>query len=159
MTPKITLTILTLAAHPLLLATGSAEEVNFEKDILPVFEERCMDCHREAYKSSTGRTKKPKGDLRMDDPKLMFEGEDGKVIIAGKPAESKLYKSITLDPEDEDIMPPKGDPLTKEQQEKVKKWIEEGAKTGDWKGTKFDAEGNKLDADGKPIIKEKKEDK
>jgi len=153
MTSKITLTILTLAAQPLMLASSSADEVDFEKDILPVFEERCMSCHRETYKTSTGRTKKPKGDLRMDDPKLISKGEDGDVIVAGKPDESAMYKSITLDPEDDDIMPPKGDPLTKDQIANIKKWIEEGAKTGDWKGTKFNADGDKLDKDGKPIKK------
>jgi uncharacterized membrane protein len=145
MTKKITLTILTLAAQPLMLATSQADEVDFAKDILPIFEERCMECHREAYTSSTGKVKKPKGGLRMDDPKEMKEAEEGKALSAGKSADSEIYKRIILDAEDEDIMPPKGDPLTKEQAEKIKKWIDDGAKMGDWKGTKFDAEGKKIE--------------
>ncbi len=138
------LTTLAILVHPGLLATGSAEDkVDFEKDVLPIFEDRCMECHRATYKTSSGRTKKPKGGLRMDDPKEIFKGDSEKGIVAGKSAESEIYKRIILDPEDDDIMPSKGDVLTKDQIAKIKAWIDAGAKTGSWKGTKFDAEGKK----------------
>ena len=41
-------------------------------------------------------------------------------------------------------MPPKGDPLTKDEIEALKSWIQQGAKFGDWKGTKFTPAGEKL---------------
>ena len=43
--------------------------------------------------------------------------------------ESSLYTLTILDPDDDDIMPPKGDPLSKEQTDLLKVWIEQGA---DW---------------------------
>jgi hypothetical protein len=59
---------------------------------------------------------------------LMKGGEDGKVLVAGKSAESPLYKHITLPLEDDDHMPPKGKKqLTKAQIELIRWWIDEGA--------------------------------
>ena len=39
-----------------------------------------------------------------------------------------FFAVITLDPDDPEIMPPKGDPFTEEEVEMFKKWINEGAK-------------------------------
>jgi hypothetical protein len=58
------------------------------------------------------------------------------VIVAGKPDESSFYKLVTLDPEDDDVMPSKGDPLTKAEQELLKNWILQGAKFGGFKPPK-----------------------
>lgn len=139
-------TLLTMIAQPFVAATLRAEDkVDFEKAILPIFEEKCMNCHRAEYKTPEGRTKKPKGELRMDDAKLFMEGgESGKAIEAGKPGDSKLVELISLDAEHDDVMPPKDGPLPKEDIEAIKKWIEEGADFGKWTTTKFDAEGKKV---------------
>jgi hypothetical protein len=59
-------------------------------------------------------------------------GETGDTIVPGKPDASELVFRIALPADDDDIMPPKGDPLTKEQIALVKQWIAEGAKYGDW---------------------------
>jgi hypothetical protein len=49
-------------------------------------------------------------------------------LVAGKAAESTLYKHITLPLEDDDHMPPKGKKqLTKAQIELIRWWIDEGA--------------------------------
>ena len=61
-------------------------------------------------------------------------GKNGKVLVAGKPDKSPLYILTTKPPDDEDIMPAKGKPLTKAQTDLIKKWIEEGASFGKWKG-------------------------
>jgi uncharacterized membrane protein len=106
--------------------------VDFEKQILPIFQERCFDCHqKERTDEKTGKVKKPKGKFRMDNPQLLLKGgEEGGDITPGDAAKSTVYTFTTLSADDDKIMPPKGDPLTKEQQELIKTWINEGAKFG-----------------------------
>ena len=112
-TMKKTITI--IAALIALGLNGRAEDkVDFAKSIQGVLEARCIDCHG---------PKKQKGDLRLDSKEAALE----EVVQSGKSAESELFKRISLPADHEDIMPPKGDPLAKEQIELVKKWIDEGA--------------------------------
>jgi hypothetical protein len=108
---------------PVLVATlqlvRADDKVDFAKSIQPILEKRCVECHGE---------KKQKADLRLDSKDAALKGsEDGKVLIPGKPDESSIVKRISLPEGHDDIMPPKGDPLTKEQIELIKKWITEGA--------------------------------
>ena len=93
---------------------GLRAEVDFAKSVQSVFEARCIDCHG---------SKKQKGDLRLDSLKAAAS-----VIEPGKSGESELFKRIILPADHEDIMPPKGDPLSKEQIDGIKAWIDEGAK-------------------------------
>lgn len=94
-------------------------KVDFKKQVWPILDKSCIRCHD---------AKKKKGDLRLDTKAhAMKGGESGAVIVPGKSAESKLYKLITLPEDDDDFMPAKGDPLTKEQREVIRRWIDEGA--------------------------------
>jgi hypothetical protein len=71
----------------------------------------------------------------MDSPQLMLKGgEEGNDVVPGDAAKSSVYVSTTLPDDDDLAMPPKGDRLTKEQRELIKKWINEGANFGAWKG-------------------------
>ena len=90
--------------------------VDFIKDIKPILEKNCTSCHGPV---------KDKGDLRLHTHEALLKGD---VITPGKAQDSYLFELISLDHDDEDIMPPKGDPLSKEQIEIVKQWISEGAK-------------------------------
>ncbi|MBI4556770.1 MAG: DUF1553 domain-containing protein [Candidatus Hydrogenedentes bacterium] len=93
--------------------------VSFGKDIVPIFQARCVNCHG---------PEKQKAKLRLDTPEFVQKGnEDGPVIVAGKPAESKLCKLISLPADDADRMPGDGDPLTPEQIALIARWISEGA--------------------------------
>ena len=104
--------ILTVGALGL---NGWAEEkVDFAKSVQGIFEARCIDCHG---------SKKQKGDLRLDSQEAAL----AEAIKPGKSGESELYKHISLPADHEDIMPAKGDPLTKEQIATIKQWIDEGA--------------------------------
>ena len=108
--------------------------VNFEKEIWPIIQDRCVDCHRAPYEKN-GRMKKPKAGLRMDGAKhLMYGSEDRAIIIPGDPDKSPMVKSISLPEDHDDIMPPKDGPLTKDQIALIKTWIKEGADFGGWKG-------------------------
>ncbi len=114
-----------------LLGTGSAllaedkpaaGTVNFMKDVLPVLESRCLECHN---------PDKVKGDLLMHTADAMRKGGDsGPGIVPGKPGESEILKRVQLPAEDDDIMPPpkSGKPLTAQQIAALSQWIAEGAK-------------------------------
>ena len=132
------------ASAALLLGAGTsgAADPDFEKDILPIFEDRCMSCHRAPYTDARGRTKKPKGELRMDAKEEIAKGgESGDAVKAKDLDKSLVYARVILDEDDDDVMPPKDGTLTKDQIELIKKWIEAGADYGKWEKTEFDDEG------------------
>ena len=130
--------LLSLISAVAVLGAPAGRAVDFEKEILPIFKERCFDCHsKEHADPKTGKMKKPKGKFRMDSAVLLTKGgEEGKNVVAGKPEESTVYTSTTLPGSDVKAMPPdgKGERLTKAQQDLIKAWIAEGAKFGAWKG-------------------------
>jgi mono/diheme cytochrome c family protein len=95
------------------------DKVDFSKAIKPVFESRCIECHG---------AKKVKGKLRLDSKEAAMKGGDsGKTIIPGKADESEMLRRLTLPDDNDDKMPPKGERLSKEQIEAIKKWMNEGA--------------------------------
>ncbi len=121
------------------LPTVRAEPIQFEQDVWPILEASCVTCHRPPYMKK-GRLKKPKGGLILDSAAAILKGgEDGAVIVPGDPTNSPLYTLTTLDPDDDDVMPSKGDPLTQAQQHILRDWIQEGASFGKWKGNERDA--------------------
>jgi len=127
----LTAVLLTTAAF------GQAPEgVNFEKQILPILDAKCMSCHQKEHEAN-GRIKKPKGGLVLDSAAGIAKGGKtypDETVVAGKPDASWLLKTLTLPEDDDFFMPPKGDKVTPEEQALIKKWIEEGAKYGEWKG-------------------------
>lgn len=104
-------------------ATPVADKVDFVKEIAPLIQNTCFKCHG---------GEKVKGKFKLNTKALAMEGgESGKAILPGKPTLSKFYTLMTLAADDEELMPPPKEKArpTKEQIERVKKWIEEGA---DW---------------------------
>ncbi len=131
-------------AGTVLLATGflmaspalSQDTIDFEKQIWPFLERSCVECHKAPYEEN-GKVKKPKAGLRMDGAWAIKVGsENGKVLEPGNAEESELYYRVTLPEDDQDFMPPTGkaDPLTAEEKELFKKWIDQGANFGGWAG-------------------------
>ena len=101
----------------------TASAVDYEKDIAPIFEESCIDCH--------GPDKQKSG-LRLDQRALMLKGGDTGIatIVPGDWKGSYLMDVVTH--LDEDMaMPPKGDPLSKEQIRTLEEWVTAGA---EWPG-------------------------
>lgn len=117
-----------VAAMAVLALAGVAhaeDKIDFAKQIRPIIADSCYKCHGE---------KKMKGKLRLDSLEAFEKGgKDGKVIEPGHPDKSDLYRRITLSKDDDDVMPPEGDPLPKDKQELIKNWIAQGASFGDWK--------------------------
>lgn len=98
---------------------ASAEPVDFVKEIQPIFQNSCVKCHG---------AEKQKGDLRLDTKAAAMKGgKDGAVIVPGQADKSDLYRRITLPDGSDDVMPPKGDLLTKKQTDVIKDWINQGA--------------------------------
>lgn len=137
------------------LTLAAPAMADFEKDVLPILEKKCMGCHRAPYKTSSGRTKKPKGDLRLDTPENIKKGgeyqeEEGKNTITPKDsAKSLLYTLTQLEEGDDDVMPPEGETkpkrLTDEESKAIKDWIDGGADFGKWTETKFTDDGKKIE--------------
>ncbi len=96
-----------------------ASSIDFKRDIQPIFEDRCFECHG---------PKKDKGGLRFDRRATVLNGADsGKpVVVPGKSAASPLLRHITSADPDE-MMPPKGDRLTGAQIALLTRWIDAGA--------------------------------
>ena len=105
----------------LLVPAQAQEKVDFLRHIKPILESTCLSCHN---------PDNIKGELLMNTRSNVIKGgEYGTALVPGDPDESSLYTLTILDPDDDDIMPPKGDPLSKEQTDLLKVWIEQGA---DW---------------------------
>jgi hypothetical protein len=116
------------------IATSAFGQIDFREEVLPILQDRCIECHKAPYEQN-GKLKEPKAGLRLDGgAHILHGGNDGKVIVPNHPSESPLYKRITLPSDDDDVMPPKGDPLTTSQQEVIRKWIAQGVDFGTWVG-------------------------
>ena len=106
----------------------------FTKTVLPTLQKKCISCHREPYKTKYGRIKKPKGKLILNTPSGIKRS-----VTPNKPNQSLFYKRVILNKEDDKFMPPQGkeEPLTEKELKNLRDWIQSGAKTGNWKGSKF----------------------
>lgn len=112
-----------------------ADVPNFEAKILPILERSCVECHRAPYQDDRGRTRKPKGGVRLDGRGWIEAGnEDGPILVAGNAEESLVYALTVLDPDDEDRMPNEADPLAADEIELLRAWIDGGADFGAWIG-------------------------
>jgi mono/diheme cytochrome c family protein len=102
-------------------ARAIAGRTDFEKEIKPIFETACVQCHG---------ADKQKGKLRLDTREAWIKGGDsGPAFEPGDPAKSEVVRRITLPEDEDDVMPPKGkaDHLTAAQVAVIKRWITEGA--------------------------------
>lgn len=97
----------------------AAANVDFVKQIQPIFERSCLDCHG---------AEKQKGHLRLDSKAAALKGgQDGLVLVPGDASKSDLYRRITLAAGSDDVMPNKGDVLSKAQTDLIRDWINQGA--------------------------------
>ena len=112
-----------------LSSVSYSQKINFKTQIWPIVEKKCLDCHNDQNKHPL--KKKPKSGLQMDTPEMIMKGGgNGPIIIPGKPQESSMYTLAALPEDHEDVMPPKGDLLTKNELATLKLWIEQGADFG-----------------------------
>lgn len=104
----------------------AVEGVDFEAEVWPFLETKCVQCHG---------TKEKFSNLRLDSPDAIMKGGDlGDVVVPGEPDDSPLYARAALPSDDLDFMPVEGDGLTEDELETLKLWIEQGAEFGAWAG-------------------------
>jgi hypothetical protein len=101
------------------VAAAEPERVDFARDVRPILERTCWKCHGE---------EKQKGGLRLDRQKEAQGAADSgkKAVTPGKIGESELIRRVETTDVDE-RMPPKSEPLGREQIQILRAWIEQGA--------------------------------
>ncbi len=117
-----------------LAANAVAAEVDFSREILPLFADACFKCHGTDAKAR-------KGDLRLDEEQDAKRTRDGgAAVIPGRSAESAVVRRLLSDDPD-DVMPPpdSGRHLNEAQISTIRRWIDEGAKWGEhWSLTRVE---------------------
>lgn len=92
--------------------------VDFVRDVRPIFEKHCYECH--------GATKQKNG-YRLDIKSVALTGGEGHApnIVAGKSAQSPLFRFISG--ADKDLQMPPKTRLGSAEIETLRRWIDEGA--------------------------------
>ena len=109
-----------LAALSGMMADAAEDPVaQFEREVRPVLEQRCWQCH--------GPDKQENG-LRLDQRDGLLAGGDSEkpALVPGKSAEGEIMRRVTTS-DAHDVMPAKGERLTAEQIAALKTWIDAGA--------------------------------
>ena len=103
---------------PLTLAAQEPRKIEFNRDIRPILSNNCLLCH-----GPDNNLRKAK--LRLDDEK----SARAKVIVAGQPLFSEMFRRIVTDDMDEKMPPARTKKrLTKQEIGLIYDWIEQGAR-------------------------------
>ena len=106
------------AQTPAPVPAAAAGPVDYFRDIQPVFEQYCYECH--------GRSK-ARAQLRLHAPEFIRKGgQSGPAIVPGKSHDSELMRRI-LEQNEDDRMPLDADPLPDTVVAKLRAWIDQGA--------------------------------
>jgi mono/diheme cytochrome c family protein len=119
----VLLALLPLHVPAVQLPPVATRNVDFIKDIQPIFTNSCFECHG---------PEKQKGGLRLDQKTAALKGGDtGPLLVPGKSSESLLIQAVTGTKEDLAQMPKKRKPLTDEQIGLLRAWIDQGVEWPD----------------------------
>jgi hypothetical protein len=103
------------------LPACAGDDIRYNRDIRPILADTCFRCHGPGQK---------KAGLRLDRrDAALAEAESGAVpIVPGRPDESELVRRIFADDPDEVMPPPSSKKrLTREQRERLRRWVASGA--------------------------------
>lgn len=106
-----------LAIGQTVVSQGPETTVDFEREIAPIFRERCLRCHRPGN---------AKSDMSLATIDRLREND---YIIDGDADSSYLVELITSIDGEPPEMPHEGDPLTVQQVDLIRQWIDQGS---DW---------------------------
>src|SRR6186997_3230669 len=99
------------------------EKIDYNTQVKPIFNKKCIACH--------GGVKAKSNFSLLFREDALKPAKSGKYpIVPGYPGKSEMIRRITEKNEDE-RMPYKHDPLTKEEISILKKWIKQGAEWGE----------------------------
>lgn len=103
----------------LALRPTSAGAVDFEKEILPIFEAHCVACHG---------ADKALAKLRLNSAEGIQAklADDAHLLVAGDPEQSELYARLVLPADNKKRMPKGADPLDQQSIDLIAAWIKEG---------------------------------
>lgn len=93
---------------------GTNGGVSFSKDIMPIFQNTCVNCH--------GGEKTSKGLDMKTFASLMAGSQNGAILVPGDAANSKIIQSV-----ESGKMPKRGPKLTQDQIQLLVDWINSGA--------------------------------
>ena len=97
---------------------ATASKIDFFRDVRPLLESRCAECHRGVH---------AKGGLRLDSGKFASQGGDsGAAYEPGNADNSELFRRVSSH-DDGEMMPPNGKRLAPSEIGVLKQWIAEGA--------------------------------
>jgi len=111
-----------------LFSTATTAAVDYARDIQPLFEKHCYECHG---------SKKQKNGFRLDRRSRAFRGLQRHNIIPGSSSTSRVYRRV-VDGQSGLQMPPE-DALSPEEVETIRQWIDEGAQWPDELANEVDA--------------------
>lgn len=116
----ISISIFILALPILFIFFGQGKKVDFNSEIRPILNQKCIRCH--------GGVRQQGGLSFLFRTEALKPAKSGAVAIEpGKPAASEMLHRIKHD-DPEVRMPPDGDPLNQEEIKLIEKWIKQGAK-------------------------------
>ena len=119
--------------------------VDFERDVQPLLQEKCLSCHTAAA---------PQSDLVMESIEAMLKGGEkaGPSILAGDSAGSPLVRHLRgeLEPR----MPVGGDPLPEAQIALIARWIDQMAPPAAPDGTAQAASSHDFQSQVKPLLEQ-----
>jgi hypothetical protein len=116
---RIFLLLIPAAAFAAQLPPPADREVDFVKDIQPLFESSCVKCHAKG---------KDRGGLSIETHEGLLKGGDtGAAIVPGDSAKSLMLELVASDDKDS-LMPRRGKRWTPEQIGLLRAWIDQGAK-------------------------------
>ena len=101
------------------------KDLEYNKNILPILEARCWDCHGKGV-AKGGVAFDHVAELIVKEP--LVKSKHIPIILVGKPASSAMMKAIQKPITSKGHMPPKGARLTAEQIALIEAWIQQGAK-------------------------------
>ncbi|HEY5772043.1 MAG TPA: DUF1553 domain-containing protein [Chitinophagaceae bacterium] len=99
------------------------EKIDYNTQVKPIFNKKCITCHG-------GVKAKSEFSLLFREDALKPAKSGKYPIVPGKPGESEMIRRIT-EKDEEERMPYKHEPLTKEEISILKKWIKQGAEWGE----------------------------
>jgi mono/diheme cytochrome c family protein len=114
MPPLVLFLLLSLAAF-----SDTATAVDFVREVQPIFEKHCHQCHG---------VEKQKSGYRLDVREIALTGGESHApnIVPGEPAKSPLLRFVSGE-EAEMRMPPKGELLTPQERRVLESWVAAGA--------------------------------
>ncbi len=97
---------------------NAQQQIDFNRDIKPIFDANCVSCHG---------AKKAAGQLRLDNKTAAMRGGFSGAVILPNDSKGSILLSRIIGGDGQAQMPMGGDPLTAAQIDLIKKWIDGGA--------------------------------